>query len=445
MMAHMFSSDDFTLDCRTCVAANTTACEDCIVNHLLANDAGPIDFVPIGQERRPRPTPSGWSICSPRRASWTTIPSSFPTPPSNRSTFRSWCGDGSYDAAMTDGDDDTVPTGRAGVDPLIAYPLESTGETGQIERPGDHTPWWFIPGMFAVGLGFIGLLVFINDRRADDAVVTPEVACGRSVGAGDPDGPRRRPCRRPIRHPTRPNRPLPRSRPPLDPRIAELPPAGSVRIGPDDYPITARCEVHLPFEPVDTDTQLSSYFFLDGAGERGLVERVVDPSGDAATRLVSGTLTSTVEVAEVGDAGAFIASFVGADVVVNPVTDDDTQCGDRVVTNEPAQFAEPHTRIVLDVCVTTDGAAGTTISGLTSEGSRFEILQAGGELAEIVFERAAGDVLRTSAPATILRTGPQLSASGVVSNGTDDLDITIDIGTTSTVDSARACTAADRL
>lgn len=51
MMAHMFSSDDLTLDCRTCVAANTTACEDCIVNHLLANDAGPIDFVPIEQRR----------------------------------------------------------------------------------------------------------------------------------------------------------------------------------------------------------------------------------------------------------------------------------------------------------------------------------------------------------------------------------------------------------
>ncbi len=51
MMAHMFSSDDITLDCRTCVAANTTACEDCIVNHLLANDAGPIDFVPTSRRR----------------------------------------------------------------------------------------------------------------------------------------------------------------------------------------------------------------------------------------------------------------------------------------------------------------------------------------------------------------------------------------------------------
>ena len=45
-MVYMFPSDDITLDCRTCVAVNTTACEDCIVHHLLANDAGPIDFVP---------------------------------------------------------------------------------------------------------------------------------------------------------------------------------------------------------------------------------------------------------------------------------------------------------------------------------------------------------------------------------------------------------------
>ena len=42
-------------------------------------------------------------------------------------------------------------------------------------------------------------------------------------------------------------------------------------------------------------------------------------------------------------------------------------------------------------------------------------------------------------------TGDQLSASGVVSNGTDDLDITIDIGTTTVVDEARACGTADRL
>lgn len=45
-MGNMFSNDDLVLDCRTCVAANTTACSDCIVQHLIANDSGPIDFVP---------------------------------------------------------------------------------------------------------------------------------------------------------------------------------------------------------------------------------------------------------------------------------------------------------------------------------------------------------------------------------------------------------------
>ncbi len=42
----MTNDIDFALDCTTCVAANTTACGDCVVHHLLANDAGPIEFVP---------------------------------------------------------------------------------------------------------------------------------------------------------------------------------------------------------------------------------------------------------------------------------------------------------------------------------------------------------------------------------------------------------------
>ncbi len=45
-MVCMTNDIDFALDCTTCVAANTTACGDCVVNHLLANDAGPIGFVP---------------------------------------------------------------------------------------------------------------------------------------------------------------------------------------------------------------------------------------------------------------------------------------------------------------------------------------------------------------------------------------------------------------
>ena len=43
----MFSNDELTLDCNTCLAANTTACSDCVVSHLLANDDGPIDLEPV--------------------------------------------------------------------------------------------------------------------------------------------------------------------------------------------------------------------------------------------------------------------------------------------------------------------------------------------------------------------------------------------------------------
>ena len=36
---------DISIDCATCVATGTTACADCVVTHLLANDDGPIDLV----------------------------------------------------------------------------------------------------------------------------------------------------------------------------------------------------------------------------------------------------------------------------------------------------------------------------------------------------------------------------------------------------------------
>jgi hypothetical protein len=40
-------SAEFSMDCKTCIGAATTACSDCIVTHLLANDDGPIDYVPV--------------------------------------------------------------------------------------------------------------------------------------------------------------------------------------------------------------------------------------------------------------------------------------------------------------------------------------------------------------------------------------------------------------
>jgi hypothetical protein len=36
-----------SIECATCVATGTTACADCVVTHLLANDDGPIDLVAV--------------------------------------------------------------------------------------------------------------------------------------------------------------------------------------------------------------------------------------------------------------------------------------------------------------------------------------------------------------------------------------------------------------
>jgi hypothetical protein len=320
-------------------------------------------------------------------------------------------------------DDDTVPTHRAAADPLIIDPVRPTGHTGSIERPGEGIPWWFIPSMLAVGLTFVVAWALIADSRADDGTQT--LAEGSMV----------------VQATSAPTTPPTTE----DPALAVLPDAGFVRLATGDYPIRSRCEVHLPYEPADSETQVSSYFFFDDRGERGLVERFFVDGGDAATRWVSGTTSESSEVADLGEGGAFTAEFVGGPIAVNPGQATEPQCADRVVTNAPAQFVEPHTQIVLDVCVQTGGRDGTTISGLLSEQSRFEILQAGGELAEIVYERGPDDVLRTTAPATILRTDGVTSASGVVSNGIEDLDITIDIGTSNVVDGARTCTESDRL
>ena len=50
----MTTRDDFSIDCKTCIGAGTTACNDCFVTHLLANDDGPIDYVPVVLAEVPR-------------------------------------------------------------------------------------------------------------------------------------------------------------------------------------------------------------------------------------------------------------------------------------------------------------------------------------------------------------------------------------------------------
>ena len=82
-----FDTDTFSIECGTCIATGTTACTDCVVAHLLANDDGPIDLVavtvgpPLSERRTGDRTLRAGRHCS-------TIPcSSSSSPPSNTA----WC------------------------------------------------------------------------------------------------------------------------------------------------------------------------------------------------------------------------------------------------------------------------------------------------------------------------------------------------------------------
>jgi hypothetical protein len=41
---------ELSIECATCPATGTTACGDCVITHLLANDDGPIEYEPTDTE-----------------------------------------------------------------------------------------------------------------------------------------------------------------------------------------------------------------------------------------------------------------------------------------------------------------------------------------------------------------------------------------------------------
>ncbi|MET0911029.1 MAG: hypothetical protein ABWZ99_16305, partial [Ilumatobacteraceae bacterium] len=51
----MFQPNGSIIECDTGVAANTSACGECIVSFVLANDAGPIEYVPAPEPVDVRP------------------------------------------------------------------------------------------------------------------------------------------------------------------------------------------------------------------------------------------------------------------------------------------------------------------------------------------------------------------------------------------------------
>lgn len=378
-----------------------------------------------------------------------------------------------------EGDDPTVPTGRAGIDPLLAYPVESTGYTGQIERPGDQTPWWFIPGLFAVAVFFIGLLSLISQDRTADRVAAQDAADARVAAEQAEAAEQAAAVEQANAEQAASSVPVTEAAPagtvaPLD--DSGLPPAGSILVNGDQFAITARCEVQLPFDPANVTVQVSSYAYLDNDGLPRIIDRIVDGDNDSAS--ISGSGAAFEGLDEIGDDGAFSARFEGgAEATVNP-SSGSSQCNDSLITNAPGQFTEPFTRTILDICVD-----GNTTVGLASLGGRFEVTEStqradtetddpgnvenpenaegpeaagGGEFdASIVLQDPAGGVRRVSTEATVLRSNGVLSASGVVVTGNEvtadraagdeALDISIDVGFSLDLDVARECAPSERL
>ena len=62
MDIHDRDTQAIAIECGTCVATGTTACTDCVVTHLLANDDGPIDFVSVAIGRAPSATERAISL-----------------------------------------------------------------------------------------------------------------------------------------------------------------------------------------------------------------------------------------------------------------------------------------------------------------------------------------------------------------------------------------------
>ena len=53
----MTDDEPLSIDCDTCVATGSTACNGCVVGHVLANDDGPIELV-VAARRQASDPPS---------------------------------------------------------------------------------------------------------------------------------------------------------------------------------------------------------------------------------------------------------------------------------------------------------------------------------------------------------------------------------------------------
>ncbi len=348
---------------------------------------------------------------------------------------------------------------QAGFDPLIVNPIIATGETGAIERPGDDRPAWVIGIFFAAFCALISGLVTVALTRDDvddnASLALQEPTAGQVIDSAGadivPSNPSPDSDVPPVESPSEvPNdagaaaESTPIAEAPEvidDPR---LPNVGEASINGVGFDIAAGCATHLPLAPNDADAQVSSYFFRDSNDDQRVIDRRFGTRDDAAAAQLLGDSGDVLEVEDLGGSGAFVALFEGADgapleVAVNPGPDDGTDCADSLVTNEPGQFAFPYTRIVMFVC--TDGTQGSDLyaAGTTSEGGRFSARENGDDTVTVTYRDPDLEPDFVDRAAFGFERDGRLGYSGVVTNGSGSLDITLDFA----VDRAVPCTSAD--
>jgi catechol 2,3-dioxygenase-like lactoylglutathione lyase family enzyme len=345
----------------------------------------------------------------------------------------------------------------AGFDPLIVHPIVATGETGAIERPGDDRPAWVIGIFFAAFCALISGLVTVAITRDDPATTGSTADAPTNVEAPAADEPasdtpvgdttldetpveiEQGPAETPID--AQPTDSAPADDPSLDdPRLPDL---GFASIDGTAFAIESGCATHLPLAPADSDTQVSSYFFRTDSGEQRVIDRRFGELDAEGARL-TGVDAEFVSVDDLGSNGAFVATFRDpdgntVDVAVNPGAEHDSDCSDSIVTNEPAQFAFPYTQIVMFVCA--DGSQGSDLfaAGTASEGGRFTAQANGDDTVTLTYRSDTGEAEYVDPAALSFESEGRLGYSGVVSNGVDSLDITVDFE----IARAAPCTAAD--
>lgn len=371
--------------------------------------------------------------------------------------------DPSYDQTELPFEPGELPVG---FDPLIVNPIIATGETGAIARPGDDRPAWVVGIFFAAFCALISGLVTVALTRDSnvDTASPPSVTATVVESVVDIVGPAVEPDQTAIdsggdvtADGSAADGPVaddllgestsagtPSESESVEPADdTRLPDVGEASIDGRAFEIESGCATHLPLAPNDADAQVSTYFFRNADGEQRVVDRRFGDRDSIGAGLL-GIEATFVEVDDLGGSGAFVAMFTDTggqaiEVAVNPGSEDGADCSDSLVTNEPAQFAFPYTRVVMFVCADGDQGSDLFAAGTTSEGGRFSALANGDDTVTLTYRNAELGADFVDPAASSFESEGRLGYSGVVSNGTDSLDITVDFS----VDRAGPCTLAD--